>query len=170
VRNGAHTFWFGFYQVFISPPLPLYRRPPRRLPFFPRACSQYLYRRRHRERPAKRVLGRAFYAYLRCNPFGGQGYDPPPGWEEYVAKHPDACLYRPPPPLRRRPLGYFKLKELIGIPCCCEKHGSHLVDWRDRLSLTLLFGWGWWNAKEAARIAAERPAIGPRKQLVEAAG
>jgi len=23
--------------------------------------------------------------------------------------------------------------------------------------LTLLFGWGWWNAKEAARIAAERP-------------
>jgi len=24
--------------------------------------------------------------------------------------------------------------------------------------LTLLFGWGWWNAKEAARIAAERPA------------
>ncbi|MDP4849302.1 MAG: hypothetical protein NWQ95_03025, partial [Verrucomicrobiales bacterium] len=23
--------------------------------------------------------------------------------------------------------------------------------------LTLLFGWGWWTAKEAARIAAERP-------------
>jgi len=28
---------------------------------------------------------------LRCNPWGGQGYDPPPGWEEYVAKHPDAA-------------------------------------------------------------------------------
>ena len=28
---------------------------------------------------------------LRCQPWGGEGYDPPPGWEEYVAKHPDAA-------------------------------------------------------------------------------
>ena len=72
-----------FYQVFISPPLHFIAGPLGGCRFFP-SCSQYFI-------DAVTVNGpfKGAWQGLRCNPFGGQGYDPPPGWEEYVAKHPE---------------------------------------------------------------------------------
>lgn len=36
-------------------------------------------------------LRMGIWRVLRCQPWGGQGFDPVPGWEEYVEKNPDAA-------------------------------------------------------------------------------
>ena len=82
-------FLVRIYQVVISPPLHFIAGPLGGCRYFPR-CSQYFIDAVTVQGPLKgAALG--IWRILRCNPFGGQGYDPPPGWEEYVAKHPDAA-------------------------------------------------------------------------------
>ncbi|MEM9016277.1 MAG: membrane protein insertion efficiency factor YidD [Verrucomicrobiota bacterium] len=77
------------YQVVISPPLHLLCGPFGGCRFTP-TCSQYFI-------DAVTVNGalkgswQGICRIFRCHPWGGQGYDPPPGWEEYVAKHPEAA-------------------------------------------------------------------------------
>lgn len=78
-----------FYQLVISPPLHFIAGPLGGCRYSP-GCSQYFIDAVTVHGPLKGAwLG--FLRILRCNPFGGQGYDPPPGWEEYVAKHPEAA-------------------------------------------------------------------------------
>lgn len=78
------------YQVVISPPLHFLTGPLGGCRFFP-SCSQYFI-------DAVRINGafrgsfQGIWRVLRCNPFGGQGYDPPPGWEEYVQSNPQAAF------------------------------------------------------------------------------
>jgi uncharacterized protein len=82
-------FFVRVYQVVISPPLHFIAGPLAGCRYFP-TCSQYFI-------DAVTVHGvlkgasLGIWRILRCNPFGGQGHDPPPGWEEYVAKHPEAA-------------------------------------------------------------------------------
>lgn len=82
-------FLVRVYQWVISPPLHFICGPLAGCRFFP-TCSQYFI-------DSVTVNGvfrgswYGFYRILRCNPWGGDGYDPPPGWEEYVAKHPEAA-------------------------------------------------------------------------------
>lgn len=78
-----------FYQVIISPPLHFIAGPLGGCRFFP-TCSQYFIDAVTVNGPLKGAW-QGGLRILRCNPWGGQGYDPPPGWEEYVAKHPDAA-------------------------------------------------------------------------------
>lgn len=75
------------YQVFISPVLHFVCGPFSGCRFAP-TCSQYFI-------DAVRVHGAFRGSWLgicricRCNPWGGDGHDPVPGWEEYVAAHPE---------------------------------------------------------------------------------
>ncbi|NLT71029.1 MAG: membrane protein insertion efficiency factor YidD [Verrucomicrobiaceae bacterium] len=78
-----------FYQVVISPPLHFLAGPLGGCRYFP-SCSQYFIDAVTVNGPIKGPWF-GLLRILRCNPFGGQGYDPPPGWEEYVAKHPEAA-------------------------------------------------------------------------------
>lgn len=82
-------FLVRVYQVVISPPLHFLSGPFAGCRFFP-TCSQYFIDAVTVNGP---LIGswQGFVRILRCNPWGGQGYDPPPGWEEYVAKHPEAA-------------------------------------------------------------------------------
>ena len=74
------------YQVFISPPLHFLCGPFSGCRFNP-TCSQYFI-------DAVRVHGSVRGAWMgvrrifRCNPWGGIGYDPVPGWEKFVASDP----------------------------------------------------------------------------------
>ncbi len=83
------VFLVRIYQVVISPPLHFLCGPFAGCRFYP-SCSQYYI-------DAVTVNGpwrgswQGFKRICRCQPWGGQGYDPPPGWEEYVAKHPEAA-------------------------------------------------------------------------------
>jgi len=77
------------YQVVISPPLHLLAGPLAGCRFQP-SCSQYFIDAVTVHGPIRgSIMG--IWRVMRCNPFGGQGYDPPPGWEEYVAKCPSAA-------------------------------------------------------------------------------
>lgn len=70
------------YQKFISPPLHFIAGPFGGCRFMP-TCSQYFI-------DAVTLHGAwkggwlGVWRILRCNPFGGQGYDPPPGWDDYI--------------------------------------------------------------------------------------
>lgn len=78
------------YQMVISPPLHFLCGPLSGCRFFP-SCSQYFIDAVTVNGPIRGSwLG--FKRIVRCNPWGGQGYDPPPGWEEYVKLHPDAAI------------------------------------------------------------------------------
>lgn len=59
-----------FYQICISPMLPPVCR-------FTPTCSQYAIEALHRHGPLK-GLWLAIKRILRCNPWGGSGYDPVP--------------------------------------------------------------------------------------------
>lgn len=82
-------FLVRVYQVVISPPLHFLAGPLAGCRFFP-TCSQYFIDAVRVNGPVRGSL-QGVWRILRCNPWGGQGYDPPPGWEEYVAKHPEAA-------------------------------------------------------------------------------
>lgn len=81
------------YQKVISPPLHFLTGPFSGCRFVP-TCSQYFIDAITVQGAVKGTL-LGIWRILRCNPWGGSGYDPPPGWEEYVAKHPSAA-YRGP--------------------------------------------------------------------------
>ncbi|MEM9281475.1 MAG: membrane protein insertion efficiency factor YidD [Verrucomicrobiota bacterium] len=82
-------FLVRMYQIFISGPLHLLGGPGSGCRFDP-SCSQYAI-------DAITVNGvirggwQGIHRVFRCHPWGGHGHDPPPGWEEYVAKNPDAA-------------------------------------------------------------------------------
>ncbi len=78
-----------FYQVVISTPLHFLCGPFSGCRFSP-SCSQYFIDAVTINGPF-RGAWQGVCRIFRCNPWGGMGYDPPPGWEEYVAKHPDAA-------------------------------------------------------------------------------
>ncbi len=82
-------FLVRVYQVVISPPLHFLTGPFSGCRFSP-TCSQYFIDAVVVNGPFKGVL-QGVWRIFRCNPWGGQGYDPPPGWEEYVAKNPSAA-------------------------------------------------------------------------------
>lgn len=75
------------YQIFISPPLHFLTGPFSGCRFTP-TCSQYFI-------DAVRVHGSVRGAWLgirricRCHPWGGQGHDPPPGWDAFEKSHPE---------------------------------------------------------------------------------
>jgi len=100
-------FLVRFYQVVISPPLHFLAGPFAGCRFQP-SCSQYFI-------DAVKVNGAIRGAFMgiwrvcRCNPFGGHGYDPPPGWEEYVEKNPSAAY------IGRRSLDIFDEEELAEL-------------------------------------------------------
>ncbi|MCL4107238.1 UNVERIFIED_CONTAM: hypothetical protein GTU68_017122 [Idotea baltica] len=77
------------YQVFISAPLHFLTGPMSGCRYMP-TCSQYFI-------DAVRVHGSVRGAWmgikrvLSCNPWGGIGYDPVPGWEEYVNSDPSGA-------------------------------------------------------------------------------
>ena len=83
------VFLVRIYQVVMSPPLHCLCGPFSGCRFFP-TCSQYFIDAVTVNGPL-RGSWQGIKRILRCNPWGGQGYDPPPGWEEYVAKHPEAA-------------------------------------------------------------------------------
>ncbi|MEM7697674.1 MAG: membrane protein insertion efficiency factor YidD [Verrucomicrobiota bacterium] len=82
-------FFVRAYQLLISGPLHLLSGPFGGCRYDP-TCSQYAL-------DALRVHGALKGSWLalcrlcRCHPWGRFGYDPVPGWEEYVAKHPEAA-------------------------------------------------------------------------------
>ena len=78
-----------FYQVFISAPLHFLTGPLGGCRFEP-TCSQYFIEAVLVHGPFKGV-GMGIWRVLRCQPWGGQGNDPVPGWEEYVEKNPSAA-------------------------------------------------------------------------------
>ena len=78
-----------FFQVVISPPLHFLCGPVCGCRFEP-TCSQYFIQA-VTVNGALRGTCQGIWRICRCNPWGGHGYDPPPGWEEYVEKHPDAA-------------------------------------------------------------------------------
>lgn len=82
-------FLVRVYQQVISPPLHFLTGPFSGCRFFP-SCSQYFIDAVTVQGPVRGAcLG--LWRVLRCHPWGGQGYDPPPGWEEYVAGNPGAA-------------------------------------------------------------------------------
>jgi putative membrane protein insertion efficiency factor len=101
-------FLVRVYQVAISPPLHFLCGPFSGCRFFP-TCSQYFIDAVTVNGPL-RGSWQGFVRVLRCNPWGGQGYDPPPGWEEYVAKHPDAA---------------YKGRRPCDLPPCPGSNHSH---------------------------------------------
>lgn len=78
-----------FYQVCISAPLHFICGPACGCRFTP-SCSQYFIEAVTVNGPFKGGW-QSVCRLCRCNPWGGMGYDPPPGWEEYVANHPEAA-------------------------------------------------------------------------------
>lgn len=82
-------FMVRVYQVVISAPLHFICGPFSGCRFSP-SCSQYFIDAVVVNGPFKGAA-QGLWRILRCNPWGGQGYDPPPGWEEYVAKNPSAA-------------------------------------------------------------------------------
>lgn len=82
-------FLVRLYQWVISPPLHFLCGPMSGCRFYPQ-CSQYFIDA-VTVNGALRGSWQGLCRICRCHPWGGQGYDPPPGWEEYVAKHPDAA-------------------------------------------------------------------------------
>lgn len=75
------------YQILISPVLHFVTGPFSGCRFSP-TCSQYFI-------DAVRVHGSLKGAWLgirrigRCHPWGGQGHDPVPGWEDFEKSHPE---------------------------------------------------------------------------------
>ncbi len=82
-------FFVRIYQVGISPMLHFLAGPFAGCRFQP-SCSQYFIDA-VRANGAIRGAAMGIWRICRCNPFGKHGYDPPPGWEEYVEKHPSAA-------------------------------------------------------------------------------
>lgn len=82
-------FFVRIYQVAISGPLHFICGPFAGCRFYP-SCSQYYIDAVTINGPIRGSLQGA-WRILRCNPWGGCGYDPPPGWEEYLEKHPEAA-------------------------------------------------------------------------------
>jgi len=82
-------FLVRVYQVVISPPLHFLTGPFSGCRFSP-TCSQYFIDAVVVNGPFKGAF-QGVWRIFRCNPWGGHGYDPPPGWEEYVAKNPSAA-------------------------------------------------------------------------------
>lgn len=78
-----------FYQIAISAPLHFLCGPHSGCRFTP-TCSQYFIEAVTANGAIRGGL-QGILRILRCSPWGGHGYDPPPGWEEYVAKHPDSA-------------------------------------------------------------------------------
>ena len=77
-----------FYQIFISAPLHFFTGPLGGCRFEP-TCSQYFIEAVLVHGPIKgAALG--LWRVMRCQPWGGQGDDPVPGWEEYVEKNASA--------------------------------------------------------------------------------
>lgn len=73
IRKGASTLLIlpiRFYQLAISPHTPAACR-------FTPTCSQYAIEAIRKHGPIK-GLGLAIWRILRCNPWGGSGYDPVP--------------------------------------------------------------------------------------------
>lgn len=82
------------YQKFISPPLHFITGPFGGCRFMP-TCSQYFIDAVTLHGAWKGAwLG--IWRILRCNPFGGQGYDPPPGWDDYIVAKNTAGSTEPP--------------------------------------------------------------------------
>ena len=77
------------YQVVISAPLHFLTGPFSGCRFTP-TCSQYFIDA-VTANGALRGSWQGIRRVCRCHPWGGQGYDPPPGWEEFVAKHPESA-------------------------------------------------------------------------------
>jgi putative membrane protein insertion efficiency factor len=89
ILNPILIFFVRIYQAVISPPLHFICGPMSGCRFYP-SCSQYYIDAVTVNGPIKGSF-QGLYRILRCNPWGGTGYDPPPGWEEYLAKHPEAA-------------------------------------------------------------------------------
>lgn len=89
ILNPILIFFVRIYQAAISPPLHFICGPMSGCRFYP-SCSQYYIDAVTVNGPIKGTF-QGLYRILRCNPWGGMGYDPPPGWEEYLAKHPEAA-------------------------------------------------------------------------------
>jgi len=89
ILNPILIFFVRIYQTAISPPLHFICGPMSGCRFYP-SCSQYYIDAVTVNGPIKGSF-QGLYRILRCNPWGGTGYDPPPGWEEYLAKHPEAA-------------------------------------------------------------------------------
>ena len=83
------VFLLRIYQVCISVPLHFLTGPLGGCRFEP-TCSQYIIEAVLVHGPIKGV-GLGAWRVLRCQPWGGQGLDPVPGWEEYVEKNPSAA-------------------------------------------------------------------------------
>ncbi len=77
------------YQVVISTPLHFLCGPHSGCRFTP-SCSQYFINAVTVNGPF-RGGWQGICRIFRCHPWGGCGYDPPKGWEEFLAKHPDAA-------------------------------------------------------------------------------
>ena len=78
-----------FYQIVISGPLHFITGPFSGCRFEP-SCSQYFIEAVLVHGPFKGA-GMGFWRIMRCHPWGGEGLDPVPGWEEYVEKNPTAA-------------------------------------------------------------------------------
>lgn len=78
-----------FYQIFISAPLHFLTGPFGGCRFEP-TCSQYFIEAVLVHGPLKGT-GMGVWRIMRCQPWGGEGLDPVPGWEEYVEKNPGAA-------------------------------------------------------------------------------
>lgn len=75
------------YQVVISPVLHFVTGPFSGCRFAP-TCSQYFIDSVRVHGPFKGPwLG--FRRICRCHPWGGEGYDPVPGWKEFEKSHPE---------------------------------------------------------------------------------
>lgn len=77
------------YQIFVSTPLHFLTGPLGGCRFEP-TCSQYMMEAILVHGPMK-GLGMGIWRVLRCQPWGGQGFDPVPGWDEYVENNPEAA-------------------------------------------------------------------------------
>jgi uncharacterized protein len=78
-----------FYQIAISAPLHFITGPISGCRFEP-TCSQYFIEAVLVHGPLK-GSGMGLWRILRCQPWGGCGHDPVPGWQEYVEKNPSAA-------------------------------------------------------------------------------
>lgn len=76
-----------FYQLAISPHLPPSCR-------FTPTCSQYALQALRKYGAVKGTL-LAVWRVLRCNPWGGSGYDPPRWFGEKLPEVPPACGHDP---------------------------------------------------------------------------
>lgn len=79
-----------FYQIVISAPLHFFTGPFGGCRFEP-TCSQYFLDAVVVHGPFK-GSGMGLWRICRCQPWGGEGWDPVPGWEEYIEKNPEAAF------------------------------------------------------------------------------